>query len=245
MLNILVASSRTSLDYRLFEKRFVYRQIMAIYESKMSDLETKLSILTLIYRTCQCKFALVDLIKRHYLLIWLTNLLESNLSKSNQQAEISIFYKLIQIYILIWNQLGSNRIVKIDDKEEVVQPPLTFLNQMFILMKLFLAKLITNHSKINDLKYDFKPSKSDENSISLGRLVIKNFFKVKRQLTDNMKNFNLNLIKFESSDNLDNELNSLNENNSFTYMDIVDRIEVRKRACSIDLNSSSKITRLN
>jgi len=244
IMNILVTSSRTSLDYRLYEKRFVYRQIMAIYDSKMSDLDTKLSILNLIYKTSQCKFSLIDLIKRHYLLIWLSNITEQCLTKSNQQIEINIFYKLIQIYILIWNQLGSTRTVE----NELVNPPLAFLNQMFILMKIFLAKLVANHLKIMELKYEFTSLNSKEtSSINLGRLVIRNFFKVKRELIENLKIYQLNLIQVESSDNLDNELNSLLNDQAghlLSYENVNEKIQLRKRVCSGEFNNIKKKLKL-
>ena len=80
MLTILSHSCRTSLDFRLFEKRFVYRQLLAIYDSKISDMDTKLAILDVVFKTCNCKYALIDLIKRHYLIIWLSNVVEGNLS---------------------------------------------------------------------------------------------------------------------------------------------------------------------
>ena len=256
ILNILVSSCRTSLDYRLYEKRFVYRQLMSIYNSKMSDLDIKLSILSLIYKTSKCKFSLIDLIKRHYLLIWLTNiteqclLIKSTNTNNNQQTEINILYKLIQIYILIWNQLGSTRTVKAtttndddddddnEQQEQIVTPPLTFLNQMFILMKIFLAKLVANHLKIMELKFEFiseEKNNNNNNSINLGRLVIRNFFKVKRQIIENLKIYNLNLINSESSDNLDNELNNLNEKD-LTYENIDEKIQLRKRVCSGEFN---------
>ena len=69
---------------------------------------------------------------------------------------MNIFFKLIQIYILIWTQLGANRVVRDQetDEEKILPPPLTFLNQMFILMKSFLGKLIKNQSRLNELKLE-------------------------------------------------------------------------------------------
>lgn len=163
ILNILASSCRTSLDYRLFEKRFVYRQLLAIYDSKISDVETKNLILNIVLRACSCKYALIQLVKRHYLLVWLSNSLEgSSCKKGTTEMNLSIFYKLIQIYILVWNQLGVNRVVTDPEtnREQVLPPPLTFLNQMFILMKLFLKKLINNHARLNELKIEVINSNS-------------------------------------------------------------------------------------
>ncbi len=155
MLSILAFSCRTSLDFRLFEKRFIYRQLLAIYDSKMSDQETKTSILSIVLRTCSCKYALIELIKRHYLLVWLSNSMEGNLSNGkNTEVIMSVFYKQIQIFILIWRQLGANRLIKSGDTEQLLPPPLTFLNQMFILMKSILDKLLKNHSRLNELKLE-------------------------------------------------------------------------------------------
>jgi hypothetical protein len=156
ILNILASSCRTSLDYRLFEKRFVYRQLLAIYDSKISDLETKTLILNTVLRACNCKYALIQLVKRHYLLIWLSNALQGGSKRNGGEMNLQIFYKLTQIYIVIWSQLGINRVVTDPEtkKEQVLPPPLTFLNQMFILMKLFLKKLINSHARLNELKIE-------------------------------------------------------------------------------------------
>jgi len=155
MLSILALSCRTSLDFRLFEKRFIYRQLLSIYDSRMSDNETKTTILNIVLRTCNSKYALIELIKRHYLLVWLSNSMEGNLANSrNSEVNMEVFYKQIQIFILIWRQLGANRLIKNGETEEVVPPPLTFLNQMLILMKYILDKLILNHDRLNDLKLE-------------------------------------------------------------------------------------------
>lgn len=69
---------------------------------------------------------------------------------------LQIFYKLVQIFVLIWTELGANRIVKNPETEveELMPPPLTFLNQMFILMKSLLGKLVKHHNRFNELKLD-------------------------------------------------------------------------------------------
>ena len=45
ILSILSYSCRSSLEYRLYEKRFIYRQLLTIYDSKISDLDVKNLIL--------------------------------------------------------------------------------------------------------------------------------------------------------------------------------------------------------
>jgi hypothetical protein len=194
ILTILANSCRSSLDYRLFEKRFVYRQLLSIYDSKMSEMDVKILILNLLLKTCECKFALIDLIKRHYFLIWLTGVLVTlNQMRLNQNdSNFNLLFKMIQIFNLIWKQLG---VVSSPDH----QVPITFLNQMYILMKNILNKLSLNHKKLST-------STSNNN-----QLVLDDFFKVKTQLVNSIQKYDFNLIKHneKSLENLNKKLDDL------------------------------------
>ena len=231
---------RNSVDYRLFEKRFIFRQLLSIYDSRVSDLETKTQILNILLAACRCKYSLVDLIKRHYLLVWMTSVLEKNSTRAVQnEAGVKIFHKLIQIFILIWQQLGSNRIVKASDglTEQSLSPPLTFLNQMFVLTKLFLEKLISLNSRLNEIKLEFTDDKNTEASntesagfcISLGKCVVKRFFKARKEIVNNLSKYELNMAAFSAqTSSLDNELQRVEE---FSYEAITNLLESRKRSC--------------
>lgn len=173
MLTILRYGLKTTLDYRLYEKRFIYRQLLSIYDSKFSDYETKLSILELIKSTCYIKYALIDLIKRHYLIIWLTNTLikqqedeqifhlqqRQDKQRKNYSNTQNLFYKLCEIYLLIWHQLdvenneiNENKMNQESEKEvksNDFKPPILFLTQMFTLMRIFIKIFNTMVLNIN------------------------------------------------------------------------------------------------
>lgn len=129
----------------------------------MSDFETKSLILSVLHRTSECKFALIDLIRRHYFLIWMTSVLETNQFKfssqnSSNDSQFCLFLSIVQIYNLIWNQLGKERTVERVDEEssnttttEIVGAPLAFLNQMYILMKLIEQKMILSSKKLIEI----------------------------------------------------------------------------------------------
>lgn len=68
-------------------------------------------------------------------------------------------------------------------------------------------------------------------SLDLGKHVIKNFFKVKRELTERIQKFNLNLITFDSNDNMDKEFVLLKENSETKFIDVMNSLETRKRTC--------------
>ena len=84
-------------------------------------------------------------------------------------------------------------------------------------------------------------SKSGENTLSLDldKLVIKNFFKVKRELIESIQKFDLNLTRFESNDNMDTELDSIRTGASFS--DVLQTLEKRKRACDYLFTESSSV----
>ncbi len=84
-------------------------------------------------------------------------------------------------------------------------------------------------------------SKSGENtfSLDLDKLVIKNFFKVKRELIESIQKFDLNLTRFESNDNMDTELDSIRTGASFS--DVLQTLEKRKRACDDLFTESSSV----
>ena len=171
ILTVLASGCRTSLDYRLLEKRFVYRQVLSIYDSKLSDSELNSLILDLILKTCKCKYALIDLIKRHYLLVWLTNAFEKFHIK-NQNLNSSQSKKLLRIFVLIWQQLGQS---ESSPQEELL--PITFLNQMFVCSRIIINKLSTNFKTIASNDQD--DIKEHQKSFQIGE-ILKDVFKCNR-----------------------------------------------------------------
>lgn len=174
----------------------------------MSDLELKTLILNLLLRTCECKFALIDLVRKHYFLIWMTSVLESNHFKHStslsNESNVNLFIGLIKIYNLIWKQLGKSEIV-----------PLTFLNQMYILMKLFLEKMTLNSKYVMDMLNQRK----EKDNIDI-------FFVVNKELIDSLNKYEFAFVKFEK-DNLAHELKNRLENfdqEEFNFNQFIDLI---------------------
>lgn len=158
IMNVLVSGIRSSLEYRLYEKRFVYRQLLSIYDSKMSDFELKNLILDLLMKTCESKYALIDLIKKHFFIIWLSSVINTLVV---DETKIFVFVKMLKIYNMIWMQLGYGK------KDERL--PMGFLNQMLTLGKVVKAKLCTSEVKFEDL---FKLEKCQDET----REVLEKFF---------------------------------------------------------------------
>jgi len=71
--------------------------------------------------------------------------------------------------------------------------------------------------------------------------VIKNFFKVRRELTDTIQKFDLNLLKLESNENMDIEMEELRSGDKIKtcFADVSAILEKRKRLCQKLFNSSS------
>jgi hypothetical protein len=181
------------------EKRFIFRQLLAIYDCKLSDAETRHLILDLLLRVCQSsKYALIDLIKKQFLLVWMTSVVQCvQQGKQLNQTEISLFFKLLKIYNAIWLQLGKS--------DASSPPPITFLNQMYILVRLFLLKLAENNRRLIEFDLDewtelgslargsgFHSSQARE-EIGEHKKDLKTLFRVNRELVGAIKRYELNL----------------------------------------------------
>ncbi len=79
--------------------------MLSIYNSKFIDSDVKIDILNLLKETCKFKYSIYDLIKKHYLIVWLTNSVKKSIDTSTNLSE---FFKLTEIYIMIWNQIINN-----------------------------------------------------------------------------------------------------------------------------------------
>ena len=145
ILGILRHGLKTGLDYRLYEKRFIFRQVLASYDSGLSSYESKLDILELIKSSCHLKSVLIDLIKKHSLIIWLSNAITrcqihgANTRHQGDQnnKNIEIFYKLCEIIILIWTTITSS---------STTPPPALFIKEFFPLVNIsldYFSKLTT------------------------------------------------------------------------------------------------------
>lgn len=151
ILNIVSHACRTSLDYRIIEKRYAFRQLFAIYSSRLSDWDLRDQILGLFTRVCEVRYALVDLIKRHYLLVWLSGLVAAvSLGSGSHTAEMSLLGQMIQIYVRVWAALG--RRASHDRDASTSPPPLTFLNQMVLLSSELVKKLDANKRRFIEIR---------------------------------------------------------------------------------------------
>jgi hypothetical protein len=181
------------------EKRFIFRQLLAIYDCKLSDAETRHLILDLLLRVCQSsKYALIDLIKKQFLLVWMTSVVQCvQQGKQLNQTEISLFFKLLKIYNAIWLQLGKS--------DASSPPPITFLNQMYILVRLFLLKLAENNRRLIEFDLDEwtelgslakgsgRHSSQAREEIGEHKKDLKSLFRVNRELVGAIKRYELNL----------------------------------------------------
>jgi hypothetical protein len=251
ILNILSYSCRTSLDYRIFEKRFIYRQLLAIYSSKLGEYDIKLSILNLIFKTCKCKFALIDLVRKHYLLIWLSGILESS-QISQSENDLNIFYRQLQIFNLIWSQLGTNSKSQQNKQTESqnIVPPITFLNQMYVLMKIFLKKLNSLQDIGLQLEYFAESSALTQKSSNLQKknsfkkIDLECFFQVKTELVEAINTFDFNLVQFENEENLNKQFKTIldNDTEKCNFSQIIELLESKKRK-STDKTQYSSFTK--
>lgn len=232
-MNILSHSCRSALDYRLFEKRFIFRQLLSIYDSKLSDQDTKISILNIILKTADCKYALIDLIRRQYLLVWLASVLENNSVRLlSNEMKVNFFQKFIELYVLIWKQLGkASKSIK-DGEETEYKPPNTFLNQMYIIMQALNRIILLNYKKISDLitqDYTTESAQNGEESkISKTRLDLKEYFKCNRELIEAVGDYNSALVRFENENNLDKCILDLQNENEVKFESIIDLIHGKK-----------------
>lgn len=173
LLNIIRYGIRTTLEYRLYEKRFIYRQLFSIFDSKLTDYDLKFGIIELLKSTCNIKHALIDLIKRHCFLLWLTSTI-TNLDEINtSRTSVNIFYNLIEIYLLIWKNLTI--------KGASTQLPFLFVSQMFLLMKIILDKLVLMPHVLT-LESDEQPQDSSDIRSNCIKKIYKRFFIVSKEL---------------------------------------------------------------
>ena len=123
----------------------------------MSDWELRDQILMLILKACHIKYALVDLIKRHFLLTWLTSVLV-DLSINNSNHDIALLGKLIEIFTKTWHMLGRHDSNESESSSSSPPPPITFLNQMFVLAREFFNKLDVNQRRFVEIRMHEKLS---------------------------------------------------------------------------------------
>ena len=167
---------------------------MAIYGSRMSEPQTDELVLDIVLRTCAAShYALVDLVKRHYLLVWMTGALSATAPGS--QGSLGRIMKLVELFNVVWNKLGQvgSSSKKSSEKTEVEEsdeqqteqvartPPLTFLNQMYGVAMTLVHKLRENSRPLLA-----SLSASDENKTAGGggqwRSALVELFKAKKQL---------------------------------------------------------------
>lgn len=173
------------------------------------------------------------------MLIWMTGALES--SELTTENNINIFFKLLQIYNLIWNQLGSSKkATTTNDSNESAPTPIAFLNQMYVLNGMFLQGLTSMENKLAELK----SNEPDQNEFKISKRVeMENFFAVRKELIESFKFFEFNLVQFEVKENLEKQLKGLldMEIDNVEFDNVLDLIESKKRKCSDHSGSNKKI----
>lgn len=152
----------------------------------MCDNETNNIIIELILKSCNDKYIIAKLIQKHYLLVWLTNLLEKNdISHKQQDINKEFFWKLVTLFCKIWEKLGNRNIENYHDIDNNIiskSLPLTFLNQIFIIIRIILRKLTENYVLLNDSK--------QENLQLFERIeCISNFFNIIRKTLEHLHEY--------------------------------------------------------
>lgn len=161
--------------------------------------------------------------------------------KSLNQLEMGLFNKMIQIYNLIWNQLGK--------RDEAV--PLTFLNQMFILMRLFLAKLVENLKQLVEINLDeclmnYQTNRTDDSEIT-GKSKLKEciveLFRVNKDLVRSLKKHELNLVKPEEN-SLNEQLKMCSREEELDFNSVLSTIQRKRRLNSISETMNNSIKKI-
>ncbi len=130
---------------------------------------------------------------------------------------------MMQIYNRIWSELNTTAHVEngsngasTNETESLATkqgPPLTFLNQMFILKKAFSSKMIAYHKRVSlvkepeNVEETGKDPKSRNNSTASNnslindefkdqyKLTLKKFFKTNKDLVQYLAQYEFNLVK--------------------------------------------------
>lgn len=249
-MTVLSYSCRNSLDYRIMEKRFIFRQLMGIYDSRLSDLELKHLIVNLLLRACESsKYALIDLVKKHYFLIWITSVVNS--IKPNNDA--ALFYKFIRLFNLIWRQLGAT-----SAKRDAPAAPITFLNQMYVLAKVFLKKLVENNRRLIEFNTDewYRVVESTANAGDIGESQrntagvnkqrehiddLKTLFNNYRHITTSIGQYGFNMTNLDDGtlENMFKNYLAHCSNDDFTFSSMLSLID-NKRKKTFDHDNSDQ-----
>lgn len=77
MLSLLADGLRETADYRLFEKRYVFKLILSFHDSALSDERTQVQVLKVLHQAVKHRTIAVDLIKYDAILAWINGVIKS------------------------------------------------------------------------------------------------------------------------------------------------------------------------
>ena len=123
ILTLLWEGMRETSDYNLIQKHYIFKIVMAFYTSALSDLQSRLLILKMIWYACRVKVASVDLVKNHGLLTWLSGVIET-IGESPEEANIvsnilhSLWFTLIYDHKKLDPQLKGTKGKSEKEKED-------------------------------------------------------------------------------------------------------------------------------
>ncbi|KAJ8315749.1 hypothetical protein KUTeg_007899 [Tegillarca granosa] len=75
ILGLLSEGLRETADYRIYQKRYIFKLLLGYYDSSISDSYTQNQVLKIVCAACREKTAALDLVKHHGIISWLSGVL--------------------------------------------------------------------------------------------------------------------------------------------------------------------------
>ncbi|KAK3579962.1 hypothetical protein CHS0354_000838 [Potamilus streckersoni] len=184
MLSLLVDGMRETSDYRIFEKRYIFKLLQSFHDSAMSDLQTKLKVLHIIHSACGQRTVASDFCHKHGLLTWLAGVIH-NISPAQVETLSILIETLHSLWFTLLGDKGTSQNTELESSHYV--SPITSSQVLFILQRLacklglmtrtiFQLYLTTLHSVLGHLKYTVSILGARGQMMSLPSLTLKDAF---------------------------------------------------------------------
>ncbi|CAH1799014.1 unnamed protein product, partial [Owenia fusiformis] len=120
ILQLMAEGLRETSDYRMFEKRYVFKLLLSFYDSSTSDPYTKKQVLSIVKAGCGIKSVALDLVKQQALLQWLGQAAQS--CRDPKGHEI-----VLEILDVLWRTVLGDR----DHSSDISCLPVHFTTDMY------------------------------------------------------------------------------------------------------------------
>ncbi|OWF47467.1 nucleolar pre-ribosomal-associated protein 1-like [Mizuhopecten yessoensis] len=110
ILNLCKDGLRETLDYKLFESRYVFKLLLSFHDSGISDNSTQLQVLNILKSASVQRTMTFYLVKQHGILSWLTGVIASNIGVSKLDVISDILSSL-------WFSMVRHRSIKGNNSE--------------------------------------------------------------------------------------------------------------------------------